>query len=175
MGTAADRQAQARRWRYAAALDALAVQTNPRYRPNQRGQGETYCNLFVADATAALGAPVPLYQAAPDGRRTWLDANAMHTWLATVGATQGWRTVSAAAAQRLANQGRPVVASWRNPAGAGHLAMVRPGPEPLGAGGPCIAQAGGVNYAAIDLATGFGGGAARLAAVVYFAHAPGAG
>jgi hypothetical protein len=81
MPLADQRQARARRVRYAATLDALAVETNPRYQANRQGQGETYCNLFVADAVVRLGGVLPLYLDGPDGRRVWLGANEMHDWL----------------------------------------------------------------------------------------------
>jgi hypothetical protein len=167
-----NQQDRARRLRYQAALDALNVAHNPRYRANQRGADETYCNLFVADATLAMAAPVPLFVDGAEGQRTWWGVDEMIDWLAGDGAVAGWRAVPAEAAQALANRGYPVVAAWHNPAGTGHLAMVRPGPEPAGPGGPRIAQAGSLNAADIDVATGFGGGAERLAAVCYYANAP---
>ncbi len=166
----ANRQARARRVRYAATLDALAVETNPRYQPNRQGQGETYCNLFVVDAVVRLGGVLPLYLDGPDGRQ-WLGANEMQDWLSSAAAEPHWRVVPAVEAQQLANVGCPVVATWQNPGGIGHMAMVRPGPEALGAGGPAIAQAGAHNANRTDAATGFGGGPARLAAIVYFAAA----
>ena len=167
----ATRHARARRVRYAAALDALAVETNPRYQPNRQGQSETYCNLFVADAVVRLGGVLPLYLDGPDGRRQWLVANEIQDWLSSEAAAPHWRVVPADEAQALANVGRPVVATWKNRGGAGHMAMVRPGPEALGAGGPAIAQAGAHSANRTDAATGFGGGPARLAAIVYFAAA----
>jgi predicted chitinase len=51
--------------------------------------------------------------------------------------------VSAEEAQSLANQGHPTVASWHNPGGIGHIAVVRPGE--VNERGPAIAQAGGSN------------------------------
>ncbi|MCC7358451.1 MAG: hypothetical protein IT317_03185 [Anaerolineales bacterium] len=162
------RQDRARRVRYAATLDALAVETNPRYQPNQRGEGETYCNLFVADAVARLGGVLPLYLDAAGGRRSWLDVAGMLAWLKSPAGAAHWRAVSLEAAQQLANRGGPVIALWQPEAGIGHVALVRPGLEPVGARGPLIAHAGARNANSTDAATGFGG-LERLAALHYFA------
>ena len=54
----------------------------------------------------------------------------------------------------MANTGRPVVASWRNPGGIGHIAMVRPS-----AGEMQIAQAGARNFNEGGLRRGFGNAA----------------
>ncbi len=156
----------ARRLRYQLALDGLDVEHNPRYQPNQRGEGETYCNLFVADATASLGAPIPLYVLDEAGAKRWLDVEAMLRWLRQH--PDRWHAVPAGEAQRLANRGVPVVAVWSNPSGIGHMAMVRPGPEPLAGRGPRIAQAGAASASDTDAAAGFGG-EARLRELVYFA------
>lgn len=161
----------ARRLRYQLALDRLDVERNPRYRPNQRGQGETYCNLFVADATASLGAPIPLYVLDEAGRKRWLGVKEMLAWLREH--PDRWRAVPADEAQPLANRGVPVVAVWSKPNGIGHMAMVRPGPEPISERGPRIAHARAHNAADTDAATGFGG-EARLRKIVYFAAAGGA-
>lgn len=169
MDMSTDRHDRARRVRYQAALDALAVETNPRYQANRQGLDETYCNLFVADATRQLGVPIPLYVVNAAGETIWLGANEMQDWLRSEAAAPHWRAVGPAEAQRLANTGCPVVATWHSPGGIGHMAMVRPGPEPVGAGGPWVAHAGAHNAAHTDVATAFGGGPERLAAVIYFA------
>ena len=167
MNEAASRQDRARRVRYIATLEALAVETNPRYQPNQRGEGETYCNLFVADAVVRLGGVLPLYLDAPDGGRTWLDVAGMLAWLESPAGAQHWRAVGLAEAQRLANRGCPVLAIWRPAQGIGHIALVRPGPEPVGARGPLIAHAGAKNAASTEAAIGFGR-VERLAELRYF-------
>ena len=159
-------QDTARRVRYLAALRRLDVQHNPRYRANREGANETYCNLFVADATAMMGAPIPLFVLDGEGQKRWLDVDGMLAWLRAH--AEQWRVVSAAEAQQEANRGWSVVAAWHNPHGHGHMAMVRPGPEPLGARGPRIAHAGAQNAADTDAATGFGGDT-RLSEIVYFA------
>ncbi len=126
-------------------INQFAVGSNPRYTP--RG-GNTYCNIFVWDVTRAMGAEIPHWvdaNGAPTrvGGGRELNANATSDWLHQHGAQHGWRKVSAAEAQRLANEGHPAVASWKNPGGIGHIAMVRPGE--INANGPTIAQAGARN------------------------------
>ncbi len=132
--------------RYADVLNQFAVAANPRY---ARRNGNTYCNIFVWDVTRAMGAELPHWV---NGRE--LNANAVSQWLNTTGPSKGWRKVDAATAQQYANAGRPSVASWRNPNGIGHIAMVRPGT--LTAGGPAIAQAGSRNFNDGHVADGFG-------------------
>jgi Putative peptidoglycan binding domain len=137
-------------------LNQFAVGVNLRY---ARRDGNTYCNIFAWDATRAMGAEIPHWV---NGRE--LDANSCHRWLATTGARNGWSPAAAAQAQAAANAGRPTVATWNNPGGIGHIAMVRPGT--LTAAGPAIAQAGAKNFNKGHLADGFG---ARVP--TYWVHA----
>lgn len=110
-------------------LDSLHVNNNPKYQPKVvNGKKETYCNVYVHDATTKLGAPIPQMR-----------ANEMNTWLKN--SSNGWKQVSPAEAQKLANQGKPVVGAWSNPNGHGHVVMVRPGTYSA-ADGPHVAQAG---------------------------------
>lgn len=120
---------------YDQVLNQLAVANNPRY---AQRNGNTYCNIYVWDATKAMGAEIPHWV---NGRE--LDANATVDWMRGTGANQGWRKISAEEAQSRANQGMPTVALWKNPGGIGHVAMVRPGEI---ANGPAIAQAGARNF-----------------------------
>lgn len=152
---------------YADVLDQFAVGNNPRY---ARRNGNTYCNIFSWDATRAMGAEIPHWvdrngnPAAVGARGAWeMDANATNRWLHNHGPRNGWRQVSAEEAQRMANQGHPTVASWNNPGGIGHIAMVRPGE--LTAGGPTIAQAGSSNFNSGTVRQGFGS-----AQPEYFVH-----
>jgi putative chitinase len=133
---------------YNQVIDQFSVNNNPRYQP--RG-GNTYCNIFAWDVTRAMGAEIPHWVdgggnpaavGAPGARE--LDANGGHRWLETKGPSHGWREVSAQEAQNLANQGHPAVASWNNPGGIGHIAVVRPGE--VTDRGPAIAQAGASNF-----------------------------
>lgn len=140
--TPADRSAS----RYADVINQFAVGTNPRYAP--RG-GNTYCNIFVWDVTRAMGSEIPHWV----GQRE-LDANGVNAWLNHSGTAAGWRRVDARTAQEWANKGRPSVASWNNPGGIGHGAMVRPGA--VTSSGPASAQAGGRNFNFGHIANGFG-------------------
>jgi putative chitinase len=133
---------------YGQVIDQFSVNNNPRYQP--RG-GNTYCNIFAWDVTRAMGAEIPHWVdgngnpagvGAPGARE--LDANGGHRWLEQHGPRHGWREVSAQEAQALANQGHPTVASWNNPGGIGHIAVVRPGE--MTDRGPAIAQAGASNF-----------------------------
>lgn len=102
----------------------------------------TYCNQFAQTALRRMGVPTP------GG-----NANSMNASFNR--GENGWRQVSAAEAQRMANSGHAAVASWANPTGGhGHIAIVRPGE--LGPGGPRIAQAGGTNFNNGSVARGFG-------------------
>ncbi len=144
--------------RYDQVLNQFGVGSNPRYRP--RG-GNTYCNIFVWDATRSMGAEIPHWvdqsgrPAGVGAAGAWeMDANDTNRWLNNQGAAAGWRKVSAAEAQRHANSGSPAVVSWKNPGGIGHIGMVRPGE--LTTRGPAMAQAGSRNFNNGHVADGFG-------------------
>lgn len=130
---------------YSNVVNQFAVGNNPRY---AHRDGNTYCNIFIWDVTRAMGAEVPHWvnnNGTPMkyGQGHELDANDTNTWLRQHGAEHGWRKVSAAEAQKLANVGHPAIASWNNPGGIGHIAIVRPGS--INSNGPEIAQAGSRN------------------------------
>jgi predicted chitinase/LysM repeat protein len=141
-GSASNRNAA----NYADVIDQFAVGNNPRYTPRE---GNTFCNIFAWDVTKAMGAEVPHWVDGAGnptgvGQGRELDANATNQWLNNEGSRSGWRQVSAQEAQALANQGHPAVASWNNPGGIGHIAVVRPGE--VTSQGPAIAQAGAHNF-----------------------------
>lgn len=129
-------------------LSRLDVEHNRRYLPSGvRGTSSrvTHCNEFAQDVLRGVGVP---RQDIPSG-----NANNMNRFLNNQGAAHGWHQVSAAEAQRRANAGHPVLASWRNNNGPhGHVAVVRPS----NAGGVRIAQAGGHNYNDAPVSRGFG-------------------
>lgn len=155
---------------YTAVINQFAVGENPRYQTNGPGHGETYCNIFVWDVTRAMGAEVPHWvnnagvpQVPCCGFEQ--DANGNARWLDKYGPQYGWTNVSADEAQRLANDGKPVVFAWDNPAGRGHVGMVRPGSfHPLL--GPAIAQAGKWNVNETHVGLIFD----SYATPVYYAH-----
>lgn len=163
---------------YRAVLDGLDVENNPRYAVNQKGEGDTYCNRFLLDATAAMGAQIPRYVDADTGapaapgadNALAMNANRISDWLNAWGPKYGWYEVTAEQAQALANRGCPAVTTWKNlEGGHGHVQMVSPSKD--GAFDPergvAIAQAGRLlrNYTHIgNIYSG------RLAQVQYFAH-----
>lgn len=153
---------------YDAVLNQFAVGYNSRYvqRP-----GKTYCNVYVWDATKAMGAEIPHWvdkNGNPVAVNTGSELNANRTieWLEKHGVEKGWREVSVEEAKTLADKGQPVVATWKNPdpSSPGHVAMVRPG-EYTASDPPHIAQAGGKNFNDDTVDEGF---ADR--SVVYYAH-----
>ena len=129
-------------------LNGLDVEHNRRYLPSgTRGTSSrvTHCNQFAQEVMRQVGVP---RQNMPTG-----NANQMNRWLNNQGAAHGWHQVSAAEAQRMANQGHPVLASWQNTRGPhGHVAVVKPGHTD----GVHIAQAGGHNYNDAPVQRGFG-------------------
>jgi hypothetical protein len=92
---------------------------------------DTFCNIFVADVTAALAAPIPHW---------WLksefDVDGMLHWCERYALAYGWRKVSEEEARTAANAGQPAVAGWCRhvlPSGhveTGHIAMLLPTPAP---------------------------------------------
>ncbi len=134
------------RGRYDDVLNQFAVAANLRY---AQRDGNTFCNIFSWDATKAMGAEIPHWV---NGRE--LDANGTNAWLRNQGSAHGWSQATAGEAQAAANRGQPSVATWNNPGGIGHIAMVRPGE--LNDSGPASAQAGGINFNHGHIANGFG-------------------
>ncbi len=137
------------------------VTSSPRY---AAGPGVTWCNIYVWDATSAMGAEVPhWYDPATGavtsvGRGVETRANDVYNWL--VRGLGGWREGTYAEATANAAQGRPSVAAYFNPTAgrSGHVAMVLPNGN--------IAQAGAHNYFDVLVKTGFGSLPVR-----YFLHA----
>ncbi len=164
---------------YRAVIDQFDVEDNPRYAINQKGQGDTYCNIFMWDVTSAMGAEIPYHTDKATGaplssgqaaNAVSMSANRMSDWLNTYGAQYGWYEVTAEQAQALANRGCPAVTIWKNPTGGhGHAQVVSPSEDGLydPSRGVAIAQAGKSlhNYTYIrNLYT------TRMAEVQYFAH-----
>ena len=120
-----------------------------RYLPRSN---KTFCNIYVADCTAALGCGIPHWideegKPVRVGEGFEMSANTMHEWLEAK--HDGWRKMSREDAKARADLGFPVVVSWRNPLGAsGHVAMLLPG--------FLIAQAGSKNHFMVPLPMGFG-------------------
>jgi hypothetical protein len=140
----------------------------------KKGGPKTHCSLFVAAVCSKLG--VPMLDPPP---QTFL-SNRQQDWLLKQGKKDGWRRVRRPVqAQRLANEGVLVVASYKNPdpKKAGHIAVVRPAavtPAEVHEGGPRITQAGQKNYRSTNVRTGFRfhPGAFENGEILYFAHQP---
>ena len=162
---------------YRAVLDSLDVEDNPRYAVNKT-TGSTYCNVYMLDATEAMGAAIPRYTDKDTGvpsnssndNAIAMNANRISDWLNKYGEQYGWYEVTAEQAQALANRGSPAVTTWRNNSGGhGHVQVVSPSesgtydPEK----GVAIAQAGTRlrNYTYITNIY-----SSRMKEVQYFAH-----
>jgi hypothetical protein len=131
---------------YVAVLDALIPhgygnKPGDRYYPSR---GFTFCNIFIWDATAAMGVEIPhYYNPNTGGKLEMTDPNALemseyrlYTWLEEFGEQHGWiEVLSPEAAQQYTNSGRPAIATSPN-----HCAMIRPSD---GTGEIKVAQAGG--------------------------------
>ena len=162
---------------YTQVIRQFSVETNPRYEVNKRGHNDTYCNIFVWDVTSAMGAEIPHYYNAQTGEpMTYKDsgaremtANRMYNWLHEHGEEYSWHKVSAQEAQKLANDGHPVVTALYNGGGHGHVQVVCPSNDGRydEERGVTIAQAGRnlTSYRPITKIYN-----ASLPKVVYFAH-----
>lgn len=131
-----------------AVLEQFRVETALRYKARAPF---TYCNIFVSDATRALGCEIPHWLDKP---RRELNANGICDWLE---ASTDWRELGARDAIVEASTGYPVVLAWRNPdpRRSGHVAMMLPDGT--------IAQAGKRNLFGAEIEAGFG----RLAPLFY--------
>jgi hypothetical protein len=138
-------------------IDKVFDKYTEKYAPKD---GKTYCNVFATLATTELGSKIPQKL-----------ANQQYDWLRKEGKEQGWEEVTAAKAQKLANDGRIVVASWQNPDPAkhGHIAVVRPyADQPFSAEkGPRISQFGSRNRKDVYASETFG---KRLPDTKFFAQ-----
>lgn len=165
---------------YRQVIDQFTVTSNPRYMPNKKGTGDTYCNIFLWDVTSAMGAEIPHYTDWDTGEihaypevddSKHMNANRIYDWLAESGAQYGWQEVSAEEAQAAANSGQPAITIWKNPSGGhGHCQVVCPSADGAynAERGVTIAQAGNnlYDYAYIDQVY-----SSRLPDVRYYMHA----
>lgn len=146
----------------------------PDGKPESTEGKHTHCSAFVASVAKHLG----IYILRPPEHGQILLANAQFDWLAQQGGEKGWTSVSGGeAAQKAANRGMLVVATYRNHRDEkpGHIAIVRPSEKSdsaIDAEGPQITQAGGTNYASATLKRGFAGHSAAFTRgeVRYYAH-----
>ncbi|MCK5129564.1 MAG: hypothetical protein KAQ68_06920 [Clostridiales bacterium] len=163
---------------YRRVIDQFNVENNPRYTPNKNGRGDTYCNIFVWDVTQAMNAEIPhyinpvtkdpMYYPNTKGAKE-TTANRIYDWLHEKGAEYGWKKVDAQTAQRLANQGNPVVTAKHNTGKSGHVQVVCPSKDGTydSRRGVTVAQAGS-KLSSYTYATRIFG--SNLSKVTYFAH-----
>jgi len=118
----------------------------------------THCSAFAAAAAMRLG----VYLLRPPEHGQVLLANAQAEWLESEkGREAGWSAVSdMREAQRLANEGKLVLAVYENPDRhvSGHIAIVRPSKrslKTLNDDGPELIQAGEHNHNRICARIGF--------------------
>src|SRR4051812_11090333 len=131
------------------------------------GKPHTHCSAFAASACKKLGIYLlrPKSKNDPEGVKghsETLLANAQYDWLTSADARKfGWMPVATPAeAQRIANRGSLVVASFKeaDPKKSGHIAIVRPSTRSetsIERDGPEIIQAGGTNFNSGTLKAGF--------------------
>lgn len=147
---------------YLRTLKQFEVETNPRYVRGHDGNPangqETYCNIFLWDATKAMSCEVPHWVdpatgvEVPMGKGKELSANGVCDWFTTHGLKFDWMMCGRKKAMERATRGFPTVVLWKNPGGIGHVAMVLPGMDFTH-----IAQAGASNFFDDRLEKGFGG------------------
>jgi hypothetical protein len=143
---------------YQAVIAQFRVEVHPRYQPtdlNGDGKPEHRCNVFLSDATTALGCKVPRGHV-----REWWRANRQIDWLSSIeeGGSKfvGWMEVPREVASVKAHFGWPTVAGWHSGSAtqSGHVALVVP--APLGETGLWVAQAGASCSSSMPLALAFG-------------------
>ena len=147
----------------------------PDGRPEKSPGKHTHCSAFVAAAAREFG----IYILRPPEHPQVLLANAQYDWLEQDGPKRGWRPLETAEeAQRYANEGWLVVATYKNHHDdkPGHIAIVRPSDKreaALREEGPQITQAGATNYRSVALRVGFAGHPAAWGRheVRFYAHA----
>ena len=173
--------------RLAEALDKMDVENHwlPKHRLKSWRTGEpsdkpvtsgahTHCSAFVA--AFCKRQDVPILSPPPQTNL----ANMQRDWLEDEGREKGWRKVSGTEAQRLANLGVVVVASFKNTdpkfhGGHGHIAIIRPSEKSEATvcrEGPQITQAGGHNYNSAPLTSGFASQPIHNHQVLFYAYKP---
>lgn len=137
-------------------LHQFDVAHHPRYQPRDLsglGRIDTLCNIYVSDATRALGCEANHLEMGSDGKPRELDANSLIRWLQYSGPRHGWGPALLPKALELVDRGWPVIATWLNPNGIGHVAMLAPH---FGQSRALITQAGQRCFEREPLENGFG-------------------
>jgi len=114
--------------------------------PNATTENTTHCSAFIAAACQKMG----IYILRPPEHAQELLANAQYNWLISAkGYAAGWKQIKSNSfekAQRIANRGFMVLATYRNPIPkrAGHIVCVMPAiisTDSIAANGPQVIQA----------------------------------
>jgi hypothetical protein len=135
----------------AAVIDSLQVEKSLKYQPEVFGDAKrTKCNWYLEDLCALLSVHIPKGLLARQ-QIQWLNSPASRD--------AGWYEVLRPEADKLADQGMPVVVGWVNPEvkKSSHVALMRAAGR--------ITQAGASNFADGSIMKGFG-----PRAVNYWAH-----
>lgn len=137
------------------------VESSPRYQP---GKGITCCNLYISDVTNALGAELPHWVDRKKALSSYPGAHSRETTANDIydrllAGVDGYTECTPDVALAKALLGHPVVVSWRNPSGPGHVGLVEPVSD---ARGILVAQAGAVCGRRIPLRAAFGDRALRM-------------
>ena len=119
-----------------ASIAQFHVEVAKRYKPERDKDGDnprTFCNVFVSDVTRALNAEIPHWvdgagEPSEVGHGFEQTANRINTWLWQHGQRFGWHDCTAEQARTVAAKGHPVVASWANFHGPGHVVVVTASP-----------------------------------------------
>ena len=145
-------------------MDQFNVSGSARYKPKRAGGGGvTWCNVYLGDATSALGADVP-HWIDERGRAAYAssahrETTANEIYDRLLAGVDGYAECTPDVALAKALLGHPVVVAWRNPSGPGHVALVEPVSD---ARGILVAQAGAVCGRRIPLRAAFGDRAVRM-------------
>lgn len=131
---------------YEATLRQFRVDLAPRYQPRD---GLTFCNIFISDATLALGCELPHLV---DGKE-----QRMNDMIETVRDHNDWVQMNDEYAIAAANEGRPTLAVWHSGGnGPGHGAFVLPQEMPISLAAVKLAQAGAACGYGLSLGGCFG-------------------
>lgn len=132
---------------YEAALRQFRVDLAPRYQPRD---GLTFCNIFISDATLALGCELPHLV---DGKE-----QRMNDMIETVRDHDDWHPfMHFDGAVRAANAGVPTLVLWHSGGnGPGHGAFVMPQEMPVSLAAVKLAQAGAACGYGLSLGGCFG-------------------
>jgi hypothetical protein len=132
---------------YEACLRQFRVDLAPRYQPRD---GLTFCNIFISDATLALGCELPHLV---DGKE-----QRMNDLIETVRDSEDWvQQFSYENAVAVANAGMPSLVLWHSGGnGPGHGAFVMPQEMPISLAAVKLAQAGAACGYGLSLGGCFG-------------------